>query len=135
MDLALLRELTLALTAAIYDEDAAADGDDEAAEFFAELARWSSRCHSGGLAVPQEDRSAGTFRSASDRLTGIGDGLTHVGDTRASADLLEQGHDNPFRPTHVGHPHAVLVLADAADEPVPVRSQLIDDRFEVTDLE
>jgi putative methionine-R-sulfoxide reductase with GAF domain len=54
---------------------------------------------------------------------------------RASADLLEQGHDNPLRPTHVGHPHAVLVLADAADEPVPVHSQLIDDRLEVADLE
>jgi hypothetical protein len=54
---------------------------------------------------------------------------------RASADLFEQGHDNPFRPTHVGHAHAVLVLADAADEPVPVHSQLIDDRLEVADLE
>ena len=54
---------------------------------------------------------------------------------RLSANLLEQGHDNPFRSTHVGHPHAVLVLADAADEPVPVHSQLIDDRLEVADLE
>jgi hypothetical protein len=54
---------------------------------------------------------------------------------RASADVLEQGHDDPLRPTHVGHPHAVLVLADAADEPVPVHSQLIDDRLEVADLE
>lgn len=54
---------------------------------------------------------------------------------RALADLLEQGHDNPFRPAHVGHPHAVLVLADAADEPVPVHSQLTDDRLEAADLE
>ncbi|MGH3781237.1 MAG: hypothetical protein ACRDRO_11600, partial [Pseudonocardiaceae bacterium] len=27
---------------------------------------------------------------------------------RASADLLEQGHDDPFGPAYVGHPHAVL---------------------------
>jgi hypothetical protein len=54
---------------------------------------------------------------------------------RVSADLLEQGHDDPFRPSYVGHPHAVLVLADAADEPVPVPSQLIDGRLEVADLE
>ncbi len=53
----------------------------------------------------------------------------------ASADLLEQGHDDAFRPTHVGHPHAVLVLADASDESVPVHGQLIHDRLEVADLE
>ncbi|MCW2760399.1 MAG: Short chain dehydrogenase [Marmoricola sp.] len=54
---------------------------------------------------------------------------------RASADLLEQVHDDPFGTTHIGHPHAVLVLADAADEPVPVRSHRIDGRLKVADLE
>ena len=84
---------------------------------------------------PEADRSTGTSRSASDRLTDRGDGSTHVGNARASSDLLEQGHENPFRPTHISHSHAVLVLADAADEPVPVHGQLIDDRLEVADLE
>src|SRR6476469_6093099 len=62
-------------------------------------------------------------------------GRTASARARASADLLEQGHNDPVGPTYVGHSHAVLVLADTADEPVPVRSHRIDGRLEVADLE
>ena len=54
---------------------------------------------------------------------------------RGSAEALGQGHDDPLRPAHVGHPPAVLVLADTADEPVAVGGQLVEGRLEVVDLE
>src|SRR5437588_2063998 len=53
----------------------------------------------------------------------------------ASADPLSQGHDDPIWPAHVGHAPDVLVLADAADQAVAVRSQLVDCRLQVVDLE
>jgi hypothetical protein len=52
-----------------------------------------------------------------------------------SADPLGQGHDDSFRPAHVGHPPDVLVLTDAADQAVAVRSQLVDRRLQVVDFE
>jgi 5-methyltetrahydropteroyltriglutamate--homocysteine methyltransferase len=52
-----------------------------------------------------------------------------------SADALGQGHDDPLRTAHVGHAPDVLVLADAADQPVALRGQPVDGRLEVVDLE
>jgi hypothetical protein len=46
------------LTAGI-DDDYAADGDDEAVEFFGELARRSSRCGSGRRATPSSGARPG----------------------------------------------------------------------------
>jgi hypothetical protein len=46
------RHAHLLLTAGIDDDDAA-DGDDEAVEFFGELARRSSRCGSGRRVTPR----------------------------------------------------------------------------------
>src|ERR1700710_2338639 len=54
---------------------------------------------------------------------------------RRSADPLGQGHDDPLRTAHIGHAPDVLVLADVADQPVAVRSQPVDSRLEVVDLE
>ncbi len=41
----------------------------------------------------------------------------------------------PSGPRTVGHPHSSLVLADAGDEPVPVRSDRIESRLQIADLE
>ena len=46
-----------------------------------------------------------------------------------------QGHDDPRRCAHVGHAPDVLVLADAADQPVAVRGQAVDGGLQVVDLE
>ncbi len=40
-----------------------------------------------------------------------------------------------FGPTHISHPHAVLVLTDATDEAVSVRSHLVDCSLKVDDFE
>ena len=53
----------------------------------------------------------------------------------ASADPLSQGHDDPLWPAHVGHAPDVLVLTDAADQAVAVRSQPVDRRLQVVDFE
>jgi hypothetical protein len=55
--------------------------------------------------------------------------------TVASADPLSQRHDDPLRSAHVGHAPDVLVLADAADQPVAVRGQPVGGRLKVVDLE
>ena len=54
--------------------------------------------------------------------------------TRASADLLGKGDDDPLWPAHIGHAPDVLVLAAAADQPVSVGSQPGDDCGKVVDL-
>jgi hypothetical protein len=49
-------------------------------------------------------------------------GVRHMRQMRAlrgSADTLEQRHNDPFRPPHVGHPPGAFVLADATDQPIP----------------
>jgi hypothetical protein len=53
----------------------------------------------------------------------------------ASADPLSQGNDDPLWPAHVGHAPDVLVLTDAADQAVAVRSQPVDRRLQVVDFE
>jgi len=40
---------------------------------------------------------------------------------RGSVDTLGQGHDDPLRSAHIHHAPDVLVLTDAADQPVAVR--------------
>jgi hypothetical protein len=44
------------------------------------------------------------------------------GITRASADPFDQRDNDPFGPADLGHAPDVLVLADAADQSVSVRS-------------
>jgi hypothetical protein len=46
-----------------------------------------------------------------------------------------QRDDDPFGPADVGHVPDVLVRADAADQSVSVRSQTVDRRRQVGDLE
>jgi hypothetical protein len=53
----------------------------------------------------------------------------------ASADPLSQGNDDPLRPAHVRHAPDVLVLTDATDQAVAVRSQQVDRRLQVIDFE
>src|SRR5437773_3951308 len=48
-----------------------------------------------------------------------------------SVDSLGQGHDDSLRPAHVGHAPDVLVLTDAANQAVAVRSQPVDNLLEV----
>jgi hypothetical protein len=55
--------------------------------------------------------------------------------TRASPDPFGQRDNDPFGPADVGHVPDVLVLADAADQSVSVRSQTVDRRRRVGDLE
>src|SRR6266851_9445596 len=52
-----------------------------------------------------------------------------------SVDSLGQGHDDSLRPAHVGHAPDVLILTDAADQAVAVRSQPVDNRLEVVHFE
>src|SRR3989441_1715484 len=52
-----------------------------------------------------------------------------------SVDSLGQGHDDSLRPAHVGHAPDVLVLTDAADQAVAVRSQPVNNRLEVVHYE
>ena len=52
-----------------------------------------------------------------------------------SADPLSQGNDDPLWPANVGHAPDVLVLTDAADQAVAVRSQPVDRRLQVVDFE
>ena len=58
-----------------------------------------------------------------------------VGGFDTSANPLGQGHDDPFWPANVGHAPDVLVLTDAADQAVAVRSQPVDRRLQVVDFE
>jgi hypothetical protein len=51
------------------------------------------------------------------------------------ADALGQGHDDPFRPTHIRHAPDLLVLTDATDKAVAVRGEALQDGIEVVDLE
>ena len=53
----------------------------------------------------------------------------------ASVDPLGQRDDDSRRPAHMGHPPGVLVLTDPTDQSVSVRSQAVDGRLEVVDLE
>src|SRR5437660_12565228 len=48
---------------------------------------------------------------------------------------LGQGHDDSLRPAHVRHAPDVLVLTDATDQAVTVRSQPVDNRLEVVHFE
>src|SRR5919198_5399371 len=48
---------------------------------------------------------------------------------RGSADALEQRHNDPFRPPHVGHPPDAFVLADATDQSIALGSCPIDRRL------
>src|SRR5258708_13816820 len=48
-----------------------------------------------------------------------------------SVDSLGQGHDDSLGPAHVGHAPDVLVLTDAADQAIAVRSQPVDNPLEV----
>jgi hypothetical protein len=52
-----------------------------------------------------------------------------------SADALGQRDDNPLRTPDISHPSRALVLADATDQPVAVRSRPINGRLQVMDLE
>jgi hypothetical protein len=52
-----------------------------------------------------------------------------------SADSLSQGNDDPLWPAHVSHAPDVLVLTDAADQAVAVRSRPVDRRLQVVDFE
>lgn len=56
-------------------------------------------------------------------------------DARGSVDSLGQGHDDSLRPAHVRHAPDVLVLTDAADQAVAVRSQPVNNRLEVVHFE
>src|SRR5262245_42506963 len=53
---------------------------------------------------------------------------------RGSVDLLGQVHDEPFGSAHGRHTPDALVLADAADQVVAVRSEPIEDRLKVVYL-
>src|SRR3954468_8703539 len=55
--------------------------------------------------------------------------------TCRSAEALCEGHDDPFWTTYVGHEPGVLVLADAADEPVTVGGKPIDRSLHVVDFQ
>jgi hypothetical protein len=58
-----------------------------------------------------------------------------AGNHLASVDPLGQRDDDFLRPAHLGHTPGVLVLTDPADQSVSVRSQAVDRRLEVDDLE
>jgi len=55
--------------------------------------------------------------------------------TYSSADPLCQRNDDALWASHVCHQPSVLLLADAPDEAVAVRGQLVDGRTKVVDLE
>ena len=53
----------------------------------------------------------------------------------ASADPLSQGNDDSLWSAHIGHAPDVLILTDAADQGVAIRSQQVDRCLQVVDLE
>jgi hypothetical protein len=71
-------------------------------------------------AAENQSRAAATIGMAL-----VATALAWIGRGAASIAIPSDGRpDDPFGPTHVGHPHAVLVLTDATDESVgPVRGR------------
>src|SRR5256886_16656023 len=88
--------------------------------------RWGHGC--SGHWQPLPSSQPGAVNSAA-AAAACGFGRT------GSVDSLGQGHDDSLRPAHVGHAPDVLVLTDAANQAVAVRSQPVDNLLEVVHFE